>query len=170
MIAVPSDDVKGALSGASIVIHTDGSCLGNPGPGGWAAVLRRYEGVAVVKEARISGGAPGTTNNRMELTAAIEALGKLKVSEAAPITIVTDSQYLVKGATEWLAGWKAKGWKNSSKKPVENRYLWEALDARLGAFNVSWRWVRGHAGDPENEDVNALAQAAAQRIANGAPG
>lgn len=136
----------------AVEIFTDGACSGNPGPGGWGALLR-YRG----HEREIFGGEPDTTNNRMELRAVIEALIALK--RPSRIALYTDSQYVQKGVTEWLAGWKANGWKTAAKKPVKNRDLWESLDAALNRHSVQWHWVKGHAGHPENERADALARA-----------
>ena len=137
---------------ASLVIHTDGACSGNPGPGGWGAVLRSGEHVR-----EISGGERRTTNNRMEMTAAIEALRAIKPDYAGPVTLHTDSTYVMKGITEWIHGWKRRGWKTAAKKPVKNADLWQELDALNAARDVEWRWVKGHAGDPGNERADALA-------------
>lgn len=136
----------------SVEIFCDGACSGNPGPGGYGAILRcgRHE-----KE--ISGGAKETTNNRMELSAAIEALRLL--TRPCRVTITTDSQYLVKGMTEWISGWQRKGWRNSKKEPVVNRDLWELLLELTQPHIVQWRWVRGHAGHTENERCDRLARA-----------
>lgn len=132
-------------------IHTDGACLGNPGPGGWAALLC-WRGV----ERELSGGEPATTNNRMELMAAIAALETLK--EPCMVVLTTDSQYVRQGITEWMAGWIRRGWKTSGGEPVKNRDLWERLHAAAGRHTVDWRWVKGHAGHPENERVDQLAR------------
>lgn len=140
-----------------VVIHTDGACKGNPGPGGWGAVLAYGD---AVKE--IFGGAPETTNNRMELTAVIEALRCLK--RPCRIRIVTDSQYVQKGVEEWLAGWKRKHWKTAAGKPVANRDLWEILDLELARHAVSWEWVRGHQGHAGNELADALANRGVESI------
>jgi len=145
------------LTSSPIEIFTDGACSGNPGPGGWAAILRHG-----AHEREISGGEPRTTNNRMELTAAIEALGALKAPSS--VTLHTDSRYVMDGATKWLAGWKAKGWKTADKKPVKNEDLWRALDAAMARHRIDWRWVAGHSGHPENERADALARAAIIRI------
>jgi len=146
-----------------IEIYTDGACKGNPGPGGWGVLLRSG---ATVKE--LYGGERSTTNNRMELMAVIQALEALK--RPCAVTLYLDSQYVLKGITEWLPGWKAKGWKTASKQPVKNQELWQRLDALLqqGGHDVDWRWVRGHNGDAGNERADALAnmgvaQALAQR-------
>ncbi|MCB9964226.1 MAG: ribonuclease HI [Rhodospirillales bacterium] len=136
-----------------IQIYTDGACSGNPGPGGWGAILR-----AGRHEKELSGGAEATTNNRMELTAAIEALRALK--KPSDVDLFTDSSYVQKGVTEWLRGWKARGWKTADKKPVKNQDLWEALDAVLQKHAVAFHWVKGHAGHPENERADQLAVAA----------
>ncbi len=132
-------------------IHTDGACLGNPGPGGWAALLC-WRGV----ERELSGGEPATTNNRMELMAAIAALETLK--EPCNVVLTTDSQYVRQGITEWMAGWIRRGWKTSGGDVVKNRDLWERLHAAAGRHVVDWRWVKGHAGHPENERVDQLAR------------
>ena len=131
-------------------IYTDGACRGNPGPGGWGVVLRSG---ATIKE--LSGGEPATTNNRMELKAAIEALGALK--KPCRVDVYTDSQYVRKGITEWLPAWRARGWRTADKKPVKNQELWEALSVLNERHDVSWHWVKGHAGHPENERADELA-------------
>jgi Ribonuclease HI len=136
----------------SVTIYTDGACSGNPGPGGWG-VLLVYQG----KEKELSGGEPETTNNRMELTAAIMALEALK--RPCAVDLFTDSQYVRHGITQWMHGWKARGWKTADKKPVKNEDLWRRLDAARQRHDVTWHWVRGHAGHPENERVDALARA-----------
>ena len=133
-----------------VEIYTDGACRGNPGPGGWGAVLRYGR-----HEREIWGGEPATTNNRMELTAAIEALRALK--RRCRVDIYTDSQYVRMGITEWLANWKRKGWKNASRKPVKNQDLWRALDEESARHEIHWHWVKGHSGHPENERADALA-------------
>ena len=142
-----------------VIIHTDGACSGNPGPGGWAAVLERPEqpegSSRRLKE--ISGGTPYTTNNRMELTAAIEALACLK-GTSRNVRIVTDSKLLMKGATKWLPDWKARGWKTATKNPVVNIDLWERLDELQVKHRVAWEWTKGHDGNPGNERADALAQ------------
>lgn len=134
-----------------IEIFTDGACQGNPGPGGWGALLRYGD-----KVREIYGGVPHTTNNRMELIAAIEALAVLKRS--CHVVVTTDSEYLRKGITVWLAGWKKRGWKNSAKKPVKNRDLWERLDKEIVRHYITWHWVKGHSGHPENERADELAR------------
>jgi ribonuclease HI len=137
----------------AVEIFTDGACRGNPGPGGWGAILRYGE---VEKE--LSGGEPATTNNRMEMTAAIAALEALK--RPCRVRLYTDSQYLRDGIMQWLAGWKARGWRTADKKPVKNVDLWQRLDAVAAPHQIEWIWVRGHAGHPENERADALARAA----------
>lgn len=133
-------------------IYTDGACSGNPGPGGWGAILR-FDGV----EKELSGGAAETTNNRMELMAAIEALETLKRPVKARLH--TDSTYVKDGITKWIHGWKAKGWKTANKKPVKNVDLWQRLEDALAGHEVQWHWVRGHNGHPENERADELARA-----------
>ena len=135
----------------SVVIFSDGACIGNPGPGGWAARLKFAGGG--VRE--IGGYVPDTTNNRMELQAAIEAL--LVVGDAEEITLVTDSEYLRKGITEWIQNWKRRGWRTAAKKPVLNQDLWKTLDG-LNTSRTTWRYTRGHAGDPDNERCDTIAQ------------
>lgn len=137
----------------SVEIFSDGACSGNPGPGGWGTILR-WDGH--VKE--LSGYAPETTNNRMELTAAIEGLAALK--RPCRVRLTTDSEYVKKGITEWIAGWVRRGWKNSQKKDVANRDLWEKLLEQTRRHQVEWHWVRGHAGHSENERCDELARAA----------
>ena len=137
--------------------YTDGACSGNPGPGGWGAVLIAREDGAVVRTRELKGGEAGTTNNRMELLAAITALETLK--KPVPITVVTDSKYVMDGITKWIHGWKAKGWKTADKKPVKNEELWKRLDAAQARHDVTWKWVKGHAGHPENERADELARA-----------
>jgi ribonuclease HI len=141
----------------TVLIHTDGACKGNPGPGGWGALLEYGD---VVKE--LFGGAPETTNNRMELTAVIEALRALK--RDCDVRIVTDSQYVQKGVESWMSNWKRKNWKTSAGKPVANRDLWEALDRELQNHRVVWEWVRGHDGHPGNERADELANRGVESI------
>lgn len=141
----------------SIEIHTDGACLGNPGPGGWAALLR-WNG----SEKLLSGGEPLTTNNRMELLAAIAGLEALKVP--CEVALHSDSKYVLQGISEWLPGWKRKGWKTAAGGAVKNRDLWQRLDAAAAPHRVHWHWVKGHAGHPDNERVDAAARAVAERF------
>ncbi len=152
-----SADSRQGATMMHVVIHTDGACKGNPGPGGWGAVLEYGD---AVKE--IFGGAHETTNNRMELTAVIEALRCLK--RPCRVRIVTDSQYVQKGVEEWLAGWKRKHWKTAAGKPVANRDLWELLDLELARHAVSWEWVRGHQGHSGNERADDLANRGVESI------
>ena len=134
----------------TVTIHTDGACKGNPGPGGWGALL-----TSGGHEKELFGGAPQTTNNRMELTAVIEALGALK--GPSRVVLFTDSSYVQKGISEWIHAWKARGWKTADKKPVKNVDLWQLLDTAAGLHELEWRWVKGHAGDPGNERADMLA-------------
>lgn len=134
-----------------IRIFTDGACSGNPGPGGWGALLRMGS-----REKELFGGEPATTNNRMELTAVIEALKALKRPVQA--RVFTDSQYVQKGISEWIVGWKRRGWKTADKKPVKNVDLWQLLDRESARHRIEWCWVRGHAGHAENERADALAR------------
>jgi ribonuclease HI len=134
-----------------VVIYTDGACSGNPGPGGWGAVL-----LYGATERELCGGEPATTNNRMEMMAAIQALEALK--RPCKVELHTDSQYLRTGITEWLAGWKARGWKTAAKQPVKNEDLWKRLDAARQRHDVDWRWVKGHAGHELNERADGLAR------------
>jgi len=138
------------MSKPKVIIYTDGACSGNPGPGGWGALLH-YNG----NEKEIFGGEPETTNNRMELRAPIEALRSLK--KPCLVTIVTDSNYVKEGITTWIHKWKQNGWRTANKKPVKNADLWEDLEAALHHHDVSWEWVKGHAGHPENERADAPA-------------
>jgi len=137
--------------------YTDGACSGNPGPGGWGVLLRASEGGQVLKERELCGGEADTTNNRMELLAAIQALETL--GRASTITIVTDSAYVKNGVTSWIHGWKRNGWRTTDKKPVKNAELWQRLDSAAARHTVTWKWVKGHAGHPENERADALARA-----------
>ena len=140
-----------------IEVFTDGACLGNPGPGGWAALLR-----SGMREKALVGAEAMTTNNRMELMAAIAGIEALK--RACSVDLTTDSQYVRRGVEEWMPRWKANGWKTSDKQPVKNRDLWERLDAALASHDVRWHWVKGHAGHAENERVDVLAREAAEAI------
>jgi ribonuclease HI len=139
--------------GATVEIFTDGACRGNPGPGGWAALLRFGE-----QEKIVSGAEPETTNNRMELRAAIEGLAALR--RRSRVALTTDSQYLRQGITQWLAGWKQNGWRTAARAPVKNRDLWEQLDLLAAQHEVEWHWVRGHSGHPENERADLEANRA----------
>ncbi|AMS30881.1 MAG TPA: ribonuclease HI [Hyphomonadaceae bacterium] len=136
---------------STVTIHTDGACSGNPGPGGWGAILQ-FNG----NEKEIFGGEPLTTNNRMELMAAIMALESLK--RPCPVVLYTDSQYVRQGITEWIHGWKKRHWRKADGKPVVNADLWQRLETANKAHKVDWRWVRGHAGDPMNERADGLAR------------
>jgi ribonuclease HI len=140
-----------------VEIFTDGACSGNPGPGGWGAILR-----AKGTEKELAGAELDTTNNRMEMMAVISALEALK--RPCQITITTDSQYVLKGMTEWLKGWKAKNWKTASKKPVKNVELWQRLDKAASEHKIEWKWVRGHQGHPENERADQLAVQAREQV------
>ncbi|SLN30148.1 Ribonuclease HI [Pseudoruegeria aquimaris] len=142
---------------AELFAYTDGACSGNPGPGGWGALLIAREGETVLKERELKGGEAETTNNRMELLAAIHALETLE--RPSKLTVVTDSAYVKGGITQWLHGWKRNGWKTSTKKPVKNEDLWRRLDEAVKRHDVTWKWVKGHAGHPENERADALARA-----------
>jgi len=133
-----------------VVMYTDGACKGNPGPGGWGVVLRYRDACKT-----LHGGERQTTNNRMELMAAIRGLRAL--NRACEVELYTDSQYVRKGITEWMAGWKRNGWKNSAKKPVKNADLWQELDTETARHKVNWHWVKGHSGNPDNELADELA-------------
>lgn len=140
-----------------ITIYTDGACKGNPGPGGWG-VLLEYNG----SKKTLHGGEAQTTNNRMEMMAAISALETLR--EACDVTLFTDSKYVMQGLTEWLPGWKARGWRTASKQPVKNQDLWERLDAAVQRHKIEWCWVKGHAGNPGNEMADQLANRGIESI------
>ncbi len=142
---------------ADLFAYTDGACSGNPGPGGWGVVLEARDGATLVKSRELSGGAPETTNNRMEMMAAIIVLETLERPSA--ITVVTDSTYLKNGITGWIHAWKANGWRTSSRKPVKNTDLWQRLDAAETRHRVTWEWVKGHAGHEQNERADELARA-----------
>lgn len=144
----------------AVQIHTDGACLGNPGPGGWGALLRYGP-----REREISGGEPATTNNRMELMAAIRALETL--TEPCRVDLFTDSQYVRQGITQWLANWMRRNWRTAGGEAVKNRDLWERLHEAASRHEVEWHWVKGHAGDPDNERVDALARAQAEAVKRG---
>ena len=149
---------------SAVEMYTDGACRGNPGPGGWGVLL-----IANGREREICGGEPETTNNRMELTAAIRGLAALK--RRCRVTLYTDSEYVRKGIDEWIENWKRRGWKTAAKKPVKNVDLWRALDALVAEHDVDWRWVRGHSGNAGNERADALANLGLERGARdtGAP-
>jgi ribonuclease HI len=151
-----------APGGEPVEIHTDGACSGNPGPGGWGAVLR-WRG----RSKELAGFAPATTNNRMELEAAINALETLK----RPMTVrmFTDSNYLRQGITTWLPAWKARGWRTADKQPVKNQDLWQRLERALARHDISWHWVKGHAGHPDNERADQLARDAIKAGRSGYP-
>jgi ribonuclease HI len=140
-----------------IEIFTDGACSGNPGPGGWGVLLRYGD-----HEKMLSGAEAETTNNRMELMAAIKGL--MALNQHCDVKVVTDSQYVKKGITEWLENWKKKGWKTAGNKPVKNQDLWELLDAQVRRHTVEWEWVKGHAGHPENEQADLLARQAIESL------
>ncbi len=140
----------GDMNPRRIEIFTDGACRGNPGPGGWGALLR-----AGSLERELYGGEAHTTNNRMEMTAVIEALSALK--QTSNVVLVTDSQYVRKGITEWLSGWKKKNWHTAARKPVKNVDLWKQIDTLAAIHTIDWRWVKGHSGHPDNERVDSLA-------------
>lgn len=143
-----------------VIIYADGACKGNPGPGGWGAWIRVGD-----HSKELCGGEPITTNNRMELTAAIRALQALK--RTCDVRIYTDSVYVQKGMTEWIDGWKKRGWRTADKKPVKNDDLWQELDAIASQHKVEWRWVKGHAGDPGNERADALANQGVAQVMHG---
>ena len=142
---------------SDLIAYTDGACSGNPGPGGWGVLMQARDGQAVVKERELQGGEPLTTNNRMELMAAISALEAL--SRPSDLTIVTDSAYVKNGVTEWIHNWKRKGWRTAAGTPVKNVELWQRLDAAQARHKVVWKWIKGHAGHDGNERADALARA-----------
>ena len=147
------------MSDNQVFLYTDGACSGNPGPGGWACLLKYKD-----TRKEISGGAPETTNNQMELTAVIQGLSLLK--KPCEVALFTDSKYVLEGATKWLDGWIQRGWKKADKKPVLNRDLWEKLIPLLEKHTLTWHWVKGHAGHPENERVDTMACAERDNFAN----
>ena len=142
---------------ADLFAWTDGACSGNPGPGGWGVLLRAVRDGETLRERRLSGGEGLTTNNRMELMAAIQALEVL--TRPAHVVLTTDSAYVKNGVSEWIHGWKRNGWRTADKKPVKNADLWQRLDAAQARHRVEWRWIKGHAGHAENEEADALARA-----------
>ena len=142
---------------SNVTLHTDGACLGNPGPGGWAAILQWGE-----HESVLSGGLADTTNNQMELMAVIMGLEALK--RPVSITVVSDSRYVLNGIQSWIAGWKRNGWKNAKKQPVANQELWQRLDAATQSHKIDWQWIKGHAGHPLNERCDELASAEARQF------
>jgi ribonuclease HI len=142
-----------------VTLYTDGACKGNPGPGGWGALLSYGE-----RCRELFGGESATTNNRMELMAAIEGLKALK--RPCQVNLYTDSQYVRKGITEWMAGWKKNGWKTAARKPVKNEDLWRALDEEVARHDVTWHWVKGHSGVPGNERADALANLGIEKLAS----
>jgi ribonuclease HI len=144
----------------SVTLYTDGACRGNPGPGGWGALLRYGD-----RERELYGAESSTTNNRMELTAAIEGLAALRTRCA--VDLATDSTYVMKGMTEWLEAWKRRGWKTAGRKPVANADLWQRLDEQCQRHAVSWRWVKGHSGDPGNERADQLANRGIDELLGG---
>jgi ribonuclease HI len=143
-----------------VTIYTDGACSGNPGPGGWGAIL-----ISGQHRKELNGGEPATTNNRMELQAAIEALGALK--RRSRVDLYSDSAYVRDGITKWIFGWRRNGWRTADNKPVKNAELWQLLDAARARHDVTWHWVKGHAGHPENERADALAREAAKAAKGG---
>ena len=147
---------------AQFIAYTDGACSGNPGPGGWGAILRAMEGDHIIKERELNGGEKDTTNNRMELMAAISALEAL--SRRTQITIITDSVYVKDGMTKWIMGWKKNGWKTAAKKPVKNEELWKRLDEAVSRHHVEWEWIKGHAGHEGNERADELAREGLEAI------
>lgn len=147
--------------------YTDGACSGNPGPGGWGVLLIAREGDSILKTRELSGGEAQTTNNRMELLAAISALEAL--SRASDLTVVTDSAYVKNGVTEWIHGWKRNGWRTASRAPVKNADLWQRLDEAQTRHQVEWRWIKGHAGHAENEKADELARAGMAPFKKAAP-
>lgn len=148
------------LAMADVEIFTDGACRGNPGPGGWGALLRMG-----AHEKELYGAEPGTTNNRMELTAAIRALEAL--NRPCDVVLTTDSEYVRKGITEWLPQWKRRGWRTAAKQPVKNVDLWQRLETAAARHRVEWRWIRGHTGHPENERADALANRGIDEMGRG---
>lgn len=152
-----ADGDRGCFGVTELFAWTDGACSGNPGPGGWGVLLRAMDGERVAKERELQGGEAMTTNNRMELMAAIAALETL--TRPTRITVTTDSAYVKNGVTQWIHGWKKNGWKTAARKPVKNDDLWQRLDDAQRRHEVIWEWIKGHAGHPENERADELARA-----------
>jgi len=157
-----SDTITAAASGTHITIHTDGACSGNPGPGGWGAIIIFWEDSSPTHRQEQCGGLPATTNNQMELAAAIHGIDALKSTAgfdlASPIKVNSDSEYVVLGMSVRLEKWKANGWRTTEKKPIKNRELWEKLDQTVQGLNIAWLWTKGHAGNLLNERADALAR------------
>ena len=154
---------EAAQAKGKVTIYTDGACKGNPGPGGWGVVLKSGD-----KEKHLYGGETLTTNNRMEMTAVIQALKALKLP--CHISLYTDSKYVMQGVTEWMGGWKARGWKTAGKDPVKNVDLWQEIDHLLGKHEIDWHWVKGHAGHPGNELADQLANQGVESVRQGNSG
>jgi ribonuclease HI len=153
---------------AEIFAYTDGACSGNPGPGGWGVVLEAWDGTTLLKARDLSGGEAESTNNRMEMMAAIAALETLE--RPTTVTVVTDSKYLMDGITGWIHGWKKNGWKTAAKKPVKNADLWLRLDAAQARHKMKWAWIKGHAGHEQNERADELARAEIKVLKEAAAG
>jgi ribonuclease HI len=153
---------------AEIFAYTDGACSGNPGPGGWGVVLEAWDGTTLLKARDLSGGEAESTNNRMEMMAAIAALETLE--RPSTVTVVTDSKYLMDGITGWIHGWKKNGWKTAAKKPVKNADLWLRLDAAQARHKMKWAWIKGHAGHEQNERADELARAEIKILKEAAEG
>lgn len=148
--------------GLRIVVHCDGACIGNPGPGGWAATIKVMDGDQEISRSQVVGCEPAkTTNVRMEMSGAIGALRALPGNDSTPVAVFCDNELVSKGMNEWLAGWIARGWRTATKKPVANQDLWQELVALAAGRSITWHWVKGHAGDPHNEEVDRLANGAA---------
>lgn len=149
-------------SALRLVVHCDGACLGNPGPGGWAATIKLMDGDHEISRVQVVGSEPATTTNvRMEMSGAIGALRALPDDDGTPVAVFCDNDLVSRGMNEWLSGWIARGWRTAAKKPVANQDLWQELAALASGRTITWHWVKGHAGDPHNEEVDALANAAA---------
>ncbi|MER8490242.1 ribonuclease HI [Mesorhizobium australicum] len=149
-------------SGLRRVVHCDGACIGNPGPGGWAATIKVMDGDQEISRTQVVGSEPAqTTNVRMEMSGAIGALRVLREADDTPVAVFCDNELVSRGMNEWLSGWIARGWRTAAKKPVANQDLWQELVALTAGRSITWHWVKGHAGDPYNEEVDALANAAA---------